>query len=84
MVDVADAARILGRPMAETATVDDPEALYRSYRRRRLAAEFRHMSHAPGPRWTAEAYIMLHVLEGWSANNTAEIHLLTPSRRDSR
>jgi hypothetical protein len=80
VVGAEEAARILGRPLDETTTVDDPEALYRSYRRRRTAAEFRHLSHAPGPRWTAESFIMLHVLDGWSTTNTAEYPIMAPLR----
>lgn len=81
VVGLEDAARILGRPLAETAAVNDPEAFYRSYRRRRLAAGFRQMTHSPGPRWTAEAHIMMHVLDGWSAMSTGE-YLVSPPRRD--
>ncbi len=72
VVGAGEAARILGRPLEESTTVDDPEALYRSFRRRRTAAAFRHTSRAPGPHCTAEAFIMLHVLDGWTPTNTAE------------
>jgi hypothetical protein len=41
----------------------DPMALYRSYQRRQLAADFRLMSGAPGPRRTAEGYLMVNLLE---------------------
>ena len=41
----------------------DPMALYRSYQRRQLAADFRLMSNAPGPRRTAEGYLMVYLLD---------------------
>jgi hypothetical protein len=41
----------------------DPLALYRSYNRRQLAADFRIMADAEGPRRTAEAYMMIYLLE---------------------
>ena len=36
---------------------------YRSYQRRQLAADFRLMSGAPGPRRTAEGYLMVYLLD---------------------
>jgi hypothetical protein len=62
VVDASFAARVLGRPLIEVAAVDDPEALYRSYRRRHAAAEFRRVTAVPGPLRVAEAYIMRFVL----------------------
>jgi hypothetical protein len=56
------ARRVLGRPIDDSAAVDDPEALYRSYRRRRAAAEYRRLIGAPGPLRVAEAHIMTYVL----------------------
>jgi hypothetical protein len=38
-------------------------ALYRSYQRRQLAADFRLLSNAPGPRRTAEGYLMVYLLD---------------------
>jgi len=72
VVSPDEAAQILGRPLEESTTIDDPEALYRSFRRRRIAAAFRQTCHAPGPHCTAEAFIMLHVLDGWASTNTSE------------
>lgn len=59
------AAQALGRPIdaLETSHEIDPVALYRSYNRRQLAADFRMMSGAPGPRRTAEGYLMLDLLD---------------------
>jgi hypothetical protein len=59
------AAEILGRQIEELehAKEIDPMALYRSYQRRQLAADFRLMSGAPGPRRTAEGYLMVYLLD---------------------
>ncbi len=59
------AAGILGRQIEELehAKEIDPIALYRSYQRRQLAADFRLMSGAPGPRRTAEGYLMVYLLD---------------------
>jgi hypothetical protein len=59
------AAEILGRPLEELEHSHeiDPMALYRSYQRRQLAADFRLMSGAPGPRRTAEGYLMVYLLD---------------------
>ncbi len=70
---------MLGRPLDEATAIDDPEALFRSYRRRRTAAEFRRWTGAPGPQRTAEAYIMEHVLAGSSAMATAEHRIVQPA-----
>lgn len=40
----------------------DPMALYRSYYRRQLAADYRIMAGTEGPRRTAEAYLMIFLL----------------------
>jgi len=59
------AAEILGRHIEdlEHSHEIDPMALYRSYQRRQLAADFRAMSGAPGPRRTAEGYLMVYLLD---------------------
>jgi hypothetical protein len=59
------AAEILGRQIEELehAHEIDPMALYRSYQRRQLAADFRLMAGAPGPRRTAEGYLMVYLLD---------------------
>ena len=59
------AAEILGRQIEdlEHQREIDPMALYRSYQRRQLAADFRLMSGAPGPRRTAEGYLMIYLLD---------------------
>jgi hypothetical protein len=40
----------------------DPISLYRSYSRRQLAADFRILAGSEGPRRTAEAYLMVYLL----------------------
>ncbi len=59
------AAEILGRQIEdlEHQREIDPMALYRSSQRRQLAADFRLMSGAPGPRRTAEGYLMIYLLD---------------------
>lgn len=59
------AAEVLGRKIEELehSREIDPMALYRSYQRRQLAADFRLMSGAPGPRRTAEGYLMVYLLD---------------------
>jgi hypothetical protein len=59
------AAEILGRHIEdlEHSHEIDPMALYRSFQRRQLAADFRLMSGAPGPRRTAEGYLMVYLLD---------------------
>jgi hypothetical protein len=59
------AATILGRQIEELEHSHEinPMALYRSYQRRQLATDFRLMAGAPGPRKTAEAYLMVYLLD---------------------
>jgi hypothetical protein len=59
------AAEILGRQIEELEHSHeiDPMALYRSYQRRQLAADYRLVSGAPGPRRTAEGYLMVYLLD---------------------
>jgi len=45
------------------ATGQSPEALYISYRKRQKATQLRRLTGLPGPRYTAEAYLILHLLE---------------------
>src|SRR5262245_56875844 len=59
------AAEVLGRQIEdlEHSHEIDPMALYRSFQRRQLAADFRLMAGAPGPRRTAEGYLMVYLLD---------------------
>lgn len=72
VIDRPTAETILGRSLDEAAAIDDPDAIFRSYSRRRTAAEFRRWTAAPGPRRTAEAYIMTKLLGAVDAFATAE------------
>jgi hypothetical protein len=64
-VSPAWAAQIVGRQLDELehSREIDPMALYRSYNRRQLAADYRLVSGQPGPRRTAEGYLMVHLLD---------------------
>lgn len=59
------ASDVLGRKLEDLDPSGeiDPMALYRSYYRRQLAADFRIMAGSDGPRRTAEAYMMIYVLD---------------------
>jgi hypothetical protein len=65
LVTIEWASRVLGRKIEHLGRSDefDPLALYRSYYRRQLAADFRNMAGAPGPGRTAESYMMIYLLE---------------------
>lgn len=64
-VSAAWCSKILGRHIEalDHSGEIDPMALYRSYNRRQLAADFRIMAGLQGPRRTAEAYLMIHLLD---------------------
>jgi hypothetical protein len=59
------ASRVLSRPIEELdhSGEIDPMALYRSYYRRQLAADYRNIAGTGGPRRTAEAYLMIYLLD---------------------
>lgn len=58
------ASHILGRQIEalDRSGEIDPMALYRSYYRRQLAADYRILGSTEGPRRTAEAYLMIYLL----------------------
>ncbi|HWM86442.1 MAG TPA: hypothetical protein VNO33_11405 [Kofleriaceae bacterium] len=62
VVDAEFVARVLDRPLEDLTRTDDPDALYRSYRRRRTGAECRRLMRASGPVRVAEAYLMIYLL----------------------
>ncbi len=68
-MDVADeqwAAEVLGRVIehdCDDRHTIDPIALYRSYTRRQLAADYRILAGTKGPRRTAESYLMIYLLD---------------------
>ncbi|ACY12745.1 hypothetical protein [Haliangium ochraceum] len=59
------ASQILGRQIdaLDDSGEIDPMALYRSYYRRQLAADYRIIAGSKGPRRTAEAYLMIFLLD---------------------
>jgi hypothetical protein len=64
-VDVQWASRVLARQIEELerSREIDPMALYRSYNRRQLAADFRFVAGTEGPKRTAEGYLMIYLLD---------------------
>lgn len=77
-IDVSDEAwaeQVLGRTIehdCDDGKIIDPIALYRSYTRRQLAADYRIVSGKPGPRRTAESYLMIYLLD-----NEADLATMT-------
>jgi hypothetical protein len=62
-VDRAKVEEYLGMaPGALRPTVGDPKDLYVAFRRRRVRAQYRAATNAPGPRRTAEGYLMEAIL----------------------
>lgn len=65
-ISLADGRRVLGlsplAPAADEDTAAGAQAMYISYKRRRLNASHRAMTGSPGPRKTAEEYVMIAVL----------------------
>ncbi len=63
------ASRVLNRSLEEFDSSGEinPMALYRSYYRRQLAADYRNLAGRDGPRRTAEAYLMIYVLDQQSS-----------------
>jgi hypothetical protein len=63
-VSSEEAARILGWDgLPARRTADGPEALYASYKRRKLKASHRALTGAHGPKHTAEEFVMLSFLQ---------------------
>ncbi len=64
VVDRSWVAVTLGMPEEELFSgLSDPEAIFTSYRQRQLGASFRRLRNSPGPRRTAEFYVLLHILQ---------------------
>ena len=64
-VDHTWVEKTLGRKL-ENEHIEEliqPMTLYRSYQRRRYAAQIRQSAHWAGPQYTAETYIMLYLLD---------------------
>ncbi len=59
-----EAGRVLGRDgVGDDGPDEGPVALFASYKRRKLKAGYRLLTGAPGPKHTAEEYVMLSFLE---------------------
>jgi len=60
------AGKVLHRKIEHPCHSDEiePMAIYRSYYRRQLAADFRILAGTEGPRRTAEAFLLLYLLDG--------------------
>lgn len=58
VVTPAQARELLGRPPSWAPHDDGPQALYTSYKKRRVRAQYRALTSAPGPRKTAEEFVM--------------------------
>ncbi len=52
------ARKLLGRPPSWAPHDGGPQALYTSYKKRRVRAQYRALTSAPGPRKTAEEFVM--------------------------
>lgn len=57
-VSAEQARGVLGRRPESWAPAGGPQALYTSYKKRRLKATYRALTGAPGPKKTAEEYVM--------------------------
>lgn len=61
-VSFDDARGILGRSKESWAPHGGPQALYSSYKKRKVQASYRAITSSPGPRKTAEEYVMISFL----------------------
>lgn len=63
VIDSNYALSNLTLPPSQLQTKGDPEALHASFRRRLYHTELRKSLHQPGPTRTAEAYLLVHLLQ---------------------
>lgn len=64
VVDRKWVAKTLKVPVEDLFSgVLEPEAMFASYQRRQLSASYRRLREAPGPRRTAEMFLLLYLLE---------------------
>lgn len=64
-VGVADVERYLSLPSGGLRPlIEDPRALYSSFRRRRVKAQYRSSMRSPGPKRTAESFVLEALLRG--------------------
>ena len=62
-VSFDEARALLGRSGSSWAPSSGPQALYTSYKRRRVKAHYRALTGAEGPKKTAEEYVMIAFLQ---------------------
>jgi hypothetical protein len=62
VVSTDEARGLLGRTRESWAPGTGPQALYTSYKRRRVKAHYRELTGVPGPKRTAEEYVMIAFL----------------------
>jgi hypothetical protein len=58
VVSEEDARTLLGRKKESWVPTSGPQAFYTSYKKRRVRAAYRALTHAEGPKKTAEEYVM--------------------------
>ncbi len=63
VVSPDDARSILGRSAESWAPMGGPQAIYSSYKKRKVKASYRVITGADGPKKTAEEYVMISFLE---------------------
>jgi hypothetical protein len=68
-----EVARYLGFPKGKmNPLIEDPKALYSSFRNRRVKAQYRTSLHMPGPKRTAESYVLEGLLLAGAEGEASE------------
>jgi hypothetical protein len=81
-VSPEEARRLLGVPLEAWASGGaGPQVMYTSYKQRRVAAAYRSRTGAPGPKKTAEEYVMTAFLKRAGAASPGSARGLPPSSR---
>jgi len=62
VVSEEDARNLLGRKKESWVPIGGPQAFYTSYKKRRVRAAYRALTNTPGPKKTAEEYVMAEFL----------------------
>lgn len=82
VVSEDDARAILGRSRESWMPMGGPQDLYSSYKRRKVKAAYRAITNVPGPKKTAEQYVMSAFLaQGDPRDPAARWDAADPSRR---
>ncbi len=69
VVSPDDARGILGRSKESWAPMGGPQAIYSSYKKRKVKANYRVITETAGPKKTAEEYVMISFLERDARNS---------------